>query len=777
MAKPELLAPAGNPEGLRAAIAAGADAVYLGASAFSARATAGFDDSALADAVSLAHLHGRRIYIAVNTLVKEPEWPLLHDLLKLLGELRPDAVLVQDLGVLSQIKETLPNLQVHASTQMAVHNAKGAQFLLMAGISRVVAARECSLEDIRKIKGTGIQAEVFVHGALCVSVSGQCLLSSQIGGRSGNRGRCAQPCRLKYRFKDQEGALLSMRDLNTLSNLPGLVAAGVDSIKIEGRLKRPEYIYEVAAIYRHALDLAQAHQTLDELPEYQERLAQIFNRGNFTAGHLFGAQDSSLIGSERVSHEGIKLGTILRAKRLGDVVLAECRLEKTLNNGDGLQIRGLADQDMIYSGNAVQAGDTATLRLRQMPRPGDDVFRLADEAQLAQARECAGCMPIISFDAELLLASGQPSQLAVTAGNVRAMVSGDIPSPARNQPLDDSSAARYISRTGGTPFSLVNLKVSAETPLFLPASSLNQLRRDALEELEQKIVTGHQLPASRPSSLRLFPPAPDMSASPMLYLLVRNLETYRILKAENLGQMIAAPYDYRPGKLEGFLSFIDQTDIIALPPQMRNGALEDASLSICRSGHAMMLSNIGQLGLPPTHPFFVGEAVPVWNNRAASLLISLGARGICLSRELARSEIANLKQDSIEWILPVYGRAAVMLLNHCPERVRRGLNSNRAGCRLCDKGQGVRRDALHDRFQAAYPLLPTHFEDYCLITMYHHTALNLLSKAPRMSWLLDFTDETPQQALAIARTYHTLLRGEPSSWGQLQTGRFLEGVL
>ncbi|NLG57859.1 MAG: U32 family peptidase [Clostridiales bacterium] len=777
MTRPELLAPAGNPEGLRAAIAAGADAVYLGASAFSARASAGFDDQTLADAIRLSHLHGRRVYVAVNTLIKQQEWPGLSDLLLRLGDLGPDAVLVQDLGVLSQIKETLPRLQVHASTQMAVHNAHGARFLLESGISRVVTARECTLNDIRQIADTGIETEVFVHGALCVSVSGQCLLSSQIGGRSGNRGRCAQPCRLNYRYKDQAGALLSMRDLNTLAHLPQLLDAGVVSFKIEGRLKRPEYISEVVSIYRHALDLAEARQELQDANAYQERLAQVFSRGGFTRGHLLGAEDFALIGKERVSHEGIRLGRIQTARRLGQVVLAECRLEKDLNDGDGLQIRGAADQEIIYSGKKVPAGTTATLRLRQMPRPGDAIYRLADEAQLAKARIRAEQLPRIPFSAELMLSLNQPARLLLKAGEAVITVSGDMPSPAKNQALDETSARAYLGKTGETPFVLEKLRVSADSPLFMPAASINQLRREGLMALEEAVISGHKPPVPRPWALQSkkeFLPVPLV---PRLYMLVRDLETYQVLKQAGLGQLIFAPGDFRPGRLEAALSALDQADIIALPPQIRDQPLKDAFALISRSGHPLMLANVGQLALPHSQPFWVGEGIPVWNKRAASALNGLGARGICLSRELAREEIAQLGEGPAEWILPVYGRSAVMLLNHCPERVRRGLSAKRAGCRLCDKGQGIRKEALKDRFQAAYPLLPTHFEDGCLITLYHHTALNLLDKAPGMSWLLDFSDESPEEALAIARAYHALQQGKPASCGQPAMGRFLEGVL
>ena len=779
MTKAELLAPAGNLEGLRAAIAAGADAVYLGASAFSARASAGFDQAQLKEAIERSHLHGRRVYVAVNTLIKQREWPQLLSLLAQLGELRPDALLVQDLGVLRQIKETLPDLQVHASTQMAVHNAAGAGFLMAAGISRVVAARECSLKDIREMADTGIKVEAFVHGALCVSVSGQCLLSSQIGGRSGNRGRCAQPCRLTYRYGDQEGALLSMRDLNTLEGLPSLLAAGVCSLKIEGRLKRPEYISEVVGIYRAALDLAEDQKALDQPSRYQERLAQIFNRGGFTRGHLFGEEDRALIGRERVSHEGVRIGSVLTARRLGEIVLAECRLEKTLHDGDGLQIRGGEDQEIIYSGPEVPAGQKATLRLRQLPRTGDAVYRLADEAQLARARAAAARLPLIPFEAELALNPDQPARLALTANKAKAAVTGDVPVPARSQPLREESAAAYLGKTGGTPFRLEKLRVSSSGPLFLPAASLNQLRRDGLKALEQALIRSHKAPPSRPWSLPDRANLKDSGApARRLYALVRSAETYQLLKPSGLAQIIYAPGDFRSGRLEQTLAQLSQDDMLALPPQMRDGPLQEAFGLISRAGHPILISNVSQLALRHERPFIAGEGIPVWNRKAAGVLRMLGAKSICLSRELSGDEINELDPDAPEWILPVYGRAAVMLLNHCPERVKRGLSSHRAGCTLCERGLGLRGKALTDRLQASYPLMPVHFPEGCLITLLHHTPLNLLDRAPRdKSWLLDFTDESPDEALLITKAYHALFRGEQVAQGKPAYGRFLDGVL
>ena len=251
----ELLAPAGSPEALTAAVQAGADAVYLGYAAYSARAGAGnFDEQQLRDAVRFAHLHHVRVHVTVNTLIKDGEMSGVVDVLRLLSEIRVDAVLVQDLGVLRMARRCFPDLPIHASTQMAIHNATGVRFCRNQGMTRAVLARECSAAEIALAAKEGIEIEVFGHGAQCVAVSGECLFSSVVGGRSGNRGRCAQPCRLLYTYRGKTAAWLSPRDVCMRDDLPELNKAGVASIKLEGRLKRPEYVATIANSYRNAID-------------------------------------------------------------------------------------------------------------------------------------------------------------------------------------------------------------------------------------------------------------------------------------------------------------------------------------------------------------------------------------------------------------------------------------------------------------------------------------------------------------------------------------------
>lgn len=296
----ELLAPAGDMDALIAAISAGADAVYLGGKALSARKNAGnFDGDGLLRAADTCHERARRLYVTVNTLIRDEEFLLLEELAGQMARSGVDAAIVQDFGVAEALRRMLPDLPLHASTQMAIHNRQGVDFLRESGFARAVLAREMEYDEIADCANRGVETEVFVHGALCVACSGQCLMSSVIGGRSGNRGLCAQPCRLPYVLEGPsaraEGALISTKDLNQLANLGRLREAGVSSLKIEGRLKGPAYVGQVTAAYRRALDAEGAHA-----PE-ADALRSVFNRG-YTPGYGPGLFDRELIEDQSEKH-------------------------------------------------------------------------------------------------------------------------------------------------------------------------------------------------------------------------------------------------------------------------------------------------------------------------------------------------------------------------------------------------------------------------------------------------------------------------------------------
>lgn len=773
--KPELLSPAGSPEALKAAIALGADAIYLGASAHGARASAGFDDEALKKAIDLAHLYGRRVYVTVNTLLKQTELGSVLSLLDTVTHLRADAVIVQDLGLIKLIKERYPELCVHASTQLSVHNARGAQNLLDLGVSRVVLARECTMEDIRQVARTGIETEVFVHGAMCVSVSGQCLFSSQIGGRSGNRGKCAQTCRLQYRYKDSQGALLSMHDMNTLEHLPELLDAGVSSFKIEGRLKRAEYVAIVTGAYKKALNQAVSGQPQTDFVEEQAELSQIFSRG-FTAGHPFSEQDSLLIGAARVSHLGIQMGSILSFKPRDGFVLAQAKLTAPLNNGDGLQLRGSLEQDLIYSGPEVSANDIATLRLRKPPRIGDSVYRLQDERQLERARQSAMMMPVLPFKAKLTLNPGEPVSLCVISGKASVTVTGDTVQAAQKQPLSEETLTRLMGKTGGTPFGLEQLDVIAPSPAFMPSAALNAIRRDALSQLEEAVIAAHELPLTRTNS-HSFASAGETPVKNQLYALINSEMDPQEIRAAGADNIIVYLNNYRQGHLEDSLKKLSKDDLLLLPRQMSD---KDVSrvMTLCRElGLNVLADNFGQIGQIESPATYSGEGIPAWNNEAFKVLKSFGVKSAVLSRELSLKEIEDLDPGLIELILPVYGRTQIMLLNHCPERVNRNLSKNKAGCTFCERGHGVLGQTLVDRMDAEYPLHPTHFDTGCLITLYHHKVQHLSAMAPQMSQLMDLRLLSPENAKAVTAHYAALRDGQtPEPIAPLEPGRTLVGV-
>ena len=350
MKKVELLAPAGNMESLKAAINAGCDAVYLGGYMFSARSFAGnFSDEELIEAIKYAHLYGVKVYVTVNTIIYEREVNMFMEYIDFLHKNNVDAVIMQDLGMMDLVRNTYPNLEIHASTQMHIHNLESVKNAEKIGLNRVVLARETNISDIKNIKeNTNIELEIFVHGALCISYSGQCLMSKMIGGRSGNLGVCAGSCRLPYDLVEinngketklnKNNYLLSMKDLNSLENLSKLLDVGVTSLKIEGRMKRPEYVYLVTSIYRKAIDSYYLNGSINISEEDILELKKIYNR-EFTKGFLFGEENNKITNEYRPNHMGIKIGKVVSVTKKSVLI----KLNSDVSIHDGIRILGNND--------------------------------------------------------------------------------------------------------------------------------------------------------------------------------------------------------------------------------------------------------------------------------------------------------------------------------------------------------------------------------------------------------------------------------------------------
>jgi len=505
---PELLAPAGSPKALAAAIAAGSDAVYLSGKRFGARKfAANFDEPDLARAVDYAHLASVKVYVTVNTLIRENELYDVAEYLLRLYEMGIDAVLLQDLGLGLLAGRMVPLLERHASTQMTIHNKEGALFATRFGFKRVVLAREVGLDEINEMgketAAQGIGLEVFVHGALCYSYSGQCLLSSAIGGRSGNRGMCAQPCRKPYVLlrgeKDRYGRpaslaaqpqrerfLISTRDLCVYRHLDTIVRSPVESLKIEGRMKSAEYVAIVTSIYRRALQ-AIAQGKWSPSVEDERDLALSFNR-DFTKGHLLGAR--AVMGREMSDNRGVLIGSVASF----DVQRGEATVRLfgpfCPEKGDGLVFQAPGQEMGLVVQKVVQKDGLLRLMTPERVRPGSKVYLTGSSALAKKAQEIIASTQIqIPLDLTITWQEGTPLlEARLEDGRAVLVKAAFRMEKAKNQPTSRQQIESQMRRTGGSPFVVRKIAMDYAGDLFAPLGALNQARRDLLEKVQEALL-------------------------------------------------------------------------------------------------------------------------------------------------------------------------------------------------------------------------------------------------------------------------------------------------
>ncbi len=495
MKKTELLAPAGNMDALKAAVAAGCDAVYLGLQIFSARAFAGnFSHEELQEAVRYCHIRDVRVYVTVNTMLFETEIENAKKEIDFLYRIDVDALLIQDLGLFHYVRTCYPDFDVHCSTQMHIHNLAGVRFMQEEGAARAVIARETPLELIREICATGMEVEAFVYGAICISYSGQCLMSSSVKNRSANRGMCAQCCRLKY-YPDSgsfsEGEyILSPKDLNVINELPQLLDTGVCSLKIEGRMKRPEYVYIVTRTFREAIDAYYEGKPYKVSAQRMKDLMLMFNRG-FSKGHLFHASTEERMSHYRPNHVGVNIGTVLQYKD-GQV---QVKLTDTLYQHDGLRIlnephdTGLTAVKITMNGKLVakaEKGDVVWLECTAKPKPrkGQKLQKTTDAVLLEKIRRQIGTVRQSPVRLTYIARINRP--FAVQAeddrGNSVWYESSFITQKAKNAPLSSERIAEALKKTGEEPYEVVSVEGEMDD-IFLPVSVLNEARRAVLQQL------------------------------------------------------------------------------------------------------------------------------------------------------------------------------------------------------------------------------------------------------------------------------------------------------
>ena len=505
----EILAPAGSMECLKAAIAAGADAVYTGGALFGARAYAhNLTEEELLEAIDYVHLHGRRLYLTVNTLIKDREMEKqMYDYLLPYYRQGLDAVIVQDIGLFRFIRKHFPDLPIHASTQMTLTGVDGAKFLEKEGAQRIVTSRELSMAEVKKIADeTELEIESFVHGALCYCYSGQCLFSSFIGGRSGNRGQCAQPCRLLYRTPEAKRPqyLLSLKDICTLELIPEMIESGIYSFKIEGRMKKPEYAAAVAFQYRKYADLylkyyeecpaeedpaAYAMKKYRVREEDRQMLLDLYNRGGFHTGYYHTQNGREMISLNRPNHAGVpavkvlaKKGRNVTAKALTDLYpqdIIELPMRKGREKADNYTCK-----DAVRKGMNVQIpvfADTPFKRdeIWMRTRNSTLIDTLREEFVNGKIKE--------RICGTFRLYPQEKATLTVKCRDAEITVAGEKAQEALSQPMSRERIEKQLRKTGNTEFEFSFLKTEIGEKVFLPMQSLNELRREALETLEKVI--------------------------------------------------------------------------------------------------------------------------------------------------------------------------------------------------------------------------------------------------------------------------------------------------
>ncbi len=498
MKKVELLAPAGNMDALIAAVNGGCDAVYLGLKSFSARAFAGnFSHEEFIEAIHYCHTRNVKVYCTINTMLFESEIENAKKEVDFLYENDCDAILIQDLGLFHYVRNCYPDMPVHCSTQMHIHNLKGVEFMKKEGVERVVLARETPIDVIQQACKTGVEIEVFSYGAICISYSGECMMSSAVKNRSANRGMCAQCCRLQYFHEDgssfKEGNyVLSPKDLNIIERLPELLDAGVSSLKIEGRMKRSEYVWLVTKTFREAIDAYYSNKPYKISNERMEQLKYMFNRG-FSEGHIFHSKVQDRMSQYRPNHQGVEIGKVL-AYQKGKV---QVKLTKELNQHDGLRIINTPHDTgltavKIYKNdklvNHADAGDIVWISCPSdpIPKKGQSLHKTTDTKLISwiddQIKNSKKTIPV---DIQYIAKVGEQFEVQIKDhdGHTTITHSEQFLELAKKAPVDSYAIEKSLKKTGDYPYVVEQIKGTLEK-VFIPVSVMNETRRQAFESLD-----------------------------------------------------------------------------------------------------------------------------------------------------------------------------------------------------------------------------------------------------------------------------------------------------
>ncbi len=794
--KTELLAPAGTYEAVVSAINAGADAIYLGGDDFNARnSNKNFSNEEIEDIVKLASLYGVRINLAVNTLIKDVEYSRLIAFLDNMYKAGVYAFIVQDISLLKLIKERYEGVRVHASTQLSAHSMLDVLNLSMLGFDRVVLARECSFDEIKAIKeSTNVELEVFIHGALCVSYSGQCLMSSLIGGRSGNRGLCAQPCRKPFALVDttinksvMDGYLLSPKDISQIDNVDRLIEIGIDSLKIEGRMKSPMYVYQSVKSYREKIDSLNSNFEFD-LKANRKKLLSVFNRGGDHSEGYFDIHSSADMMS---IHTPKSSGTFLGVVTDYNKVSGKCviKLQDDLVCGDGIEIW---TKNKNHVGTNINKegkyGQSYLLNIKGEINNGDKVYKSYDKALIDEIKpNFAKLTRKNNADATFECIVGKPFTFSVTCEGVTITKQTEVVSENTEMPLKKEVIMEKLSKSGNTPFSINFVDFKLDDTAFIQLKSINELKRDVLAELEEAIRKGTNRDSVREFTYKNEIDNIELEKEFIVYLEdlaklddIIDLEFERLyipfdngLKTK-LPEILAKCEEY--GKdVYIKLPTITSTDTEIL---IDNDIEELKELGI----NGFVVSNYGQMLMCQGTDIVLDYNFNIINKNSIEYLQSLeDTKSVTISMEATLDEILEMENYNTEVL--IHGRQVAMETRACP-----------IGMYVSDKNEGkycARRNKtenyiLRDSMNVDFPIVTNCTT--CICKIYNSNILFMMDKYNDLKKLkssLRINISTEENAREIINGYINSIRYDNTDvydikdgFGKTITkGHFYRGVL
>ena len=760
----ELLSPVGDFDCLKAAVQNGANAVYFGSNLFSARAFAkNFDKEELEQAINYAKLRGVKTHLTLNTLIKDEEFEEAFNVAKTAYKFGIDAIIVQDLGLAIYLIKSFPDLEIHASTQMTTSNLEGVKRLQDLGFKRVVLSRECSISEIEHIcKNSNIEIEVFTHGALCISYSGQCLFSSMVGGRSGNRGRCAQPCRLPYSLISRDkvldkGYLLSPRDLCSLENLPKLISAGVSSLKIEGRMKSPTYVATVTKIYRKYIDLAYKFLN-NELSKYEidkndeKELMQVFNRGEFSTGHLLDSPNKKLIYPQKPNNMGITLGKIIKFNPNKGLITA--KLENEVAIGDGISFENESTKYTIselmnksVNIKSGETGETVTFgRMKGNIKLGDKIFKITDKNLTTTAINSFSKENIKTYlSCNLKIHSNQKISTTIRSINFNLEEKFEydyIPDIAKNAPITKDKIISQFNKTLNTCFEISEFNIDLDENLFIPTSVLNDIRRTAINLIEEKILQSFKRKSdSSVSTIKTDQISASTKQEKALLLNILNTD-YDYSKLKHFDRIYIPLKYFSEKKYEEIINILECKSkiYIYMPVVVKDRYLltiknmvENALKKYNISG--AVISELSSIRLFDNIDLIANYNFNIFNTYTSLEIEKLGFSSLTISPELDDNELSKINATNKEII--VYGKIPLMTMSYCLLG-----KSNRCykECKhLCLENNSY---YLNDRYNFKFRVVPDNIQT--LTTIYNSRNLSI-STTDANCLRYDILDETIEE--------------------------------